>query len=212
MNTAGVVPAGRQGAGHEVGHADQSIGVAQRPLQQRTHPLAVRHVDVDDRAGLRQAAHQHADEGVAWPVGGLDDVDAVPAHVPGQPDEASHRLDRAEQPKDEADQAPLAAFGAEVDGQDGEVGEGAQRLGRRCWLARSAGIAGRVDLEPAAVEVGEDLGVHPHVRPERRLGGAVDEEHPEPTARGRSSAAPGAGDGVLRSASDQGTNRACARA
>src|SRR5262245_21558390 len=74
-----------------VRNADDRICLAERPSNSATHPVAVIDMRMDEGLGPCERRKEHARNGVAWPVGGMKNLDTVAPDVRGQPQQARYR-------------------------------------------------------------------------------------------------------------------------
>jgi len=77
-----------EGSGRVARYANDRICPAERPGDPAAHPVAVVDVRVDEGLGPREGREDHARNGVAWPVGGMQDLDPVAPDVRGEPQQA----------------------------------------------------------------------------------------------------------------------------
>ncbi len=173
VGAAQVEAGGVERLGHERRDGDADVGVAQRPLQHRAHPVAVGHVRLHDALGPRQPAEGHHRGGITRPVGGMEDLDAVAADVASQPDEVEHRRRHCLRRLPAADRG-VVGLDPEPDRSDVDVVDLAERLVRRRRRIGPARGTGDVDLVGRRIEVGQDLGLDPRVGPEGWKVGGVD--------------------------------------
>jgi len=72
-------------------YANDRICPAECPGDAATHPVAVVDVHVDEGLGPCEGRKDHACNGVAWPIGGMQDLDSMVPDVRGEPQQARCR-------------------------------------------------------------------------------------------------------------------------
>ena len=167
MDAVASVPTCDEGAGDERGHGDEGIGAAERPSKWTGHPVAEPDIAVHHGLGSTQLGQHDAQRGVAWPVGGMDDVDPFAAHGSGQPDHTTNGAAEGLHPAKATGAGRELADVERVDPQPGNVPDQPVHVGR------SVAVVDRqphVDLVVRRIERSDRLGQDPHVGPERRLG------------------------------------------
>ena len=170
-----------EGARRVARYANDRICPAECPIDPAAHPVAVVDVHVDEGLGPREGRKDHARNGVAWPVGGMQDLDPVVPDVCGEP---QHACCCGRQAAGEA--GKLLKFGSfpqrwpKVRRTQRDTGNRAQLVERRCRRSR---LPRRVQLELVLRQVAQKQEMDPCVcaGEERR----VDEENPRSLIRGR---------------------------
>src|ERR1700759_2818495 len=95
MHAFGTVTSLREGLGRVARYADNRIGVAERPGDPAAHSVAVVDVCMDEGFCPGEGREDNAGDGIAWPIRGMEDGDAVEPYVCGEPQQTRSRRQRA---------------------------------------------------------------------------------------------------------------------
>ena len=141
-------------------HADDRICAAERPGDPAAPPVAVVDVRVDKGLGPCEGREDHARNGVAWPVGGVQDLDPVAPNVRGEPQQAGCRRQGV------GDAGELLKIGSspqrwpKVRRTQRDAGNGAQLVERRCRRSR---LSRRVQFKTVLRQVAQEQEMDPCV-------------------------------------------------
>src|SRR5882757_1065168 len=77
-----------EGARRVTRYTNDRICPTECPIDPAAHPVAIVDVHMDEGLGPRECRKDHACDGVAWPVSGMQDLDPVVPDVCSEPQDA----------------------------------------------------------------------------------------------------------------------------
>ena len=141
-------------------YANDRICPAERPSDPAAHPVAVVDMRVDEGLGPCEGRKDHARNGVAWPVGGMQDFDPVAPDVRSEAQQARCRRQGAGDAGKFLKIGSLPQRWTKVRRMQRDAGNRAQLVERRCRRSR---LPRRVQLELALRQVAQKQEMDPGV-------------------------------------------------